>query len=347
MPGGTTKNVTLPDLSIRIMLSVLRDVSLDTQLAFQMAGMPEGLPNPPGDVLASQEFAFQKAFASLTGHRPDLWLETGRRYHLPSYRQLGMALMTSRDLRDMVNTSLLGRPLDYSLAEVSLLWNGDDLYGVVLDVGAVPEELREFTLYRDLGAMLTALNDVWKGEFPVRQIDLAASRFARANLLVRGNVLRFGAAQTAVLWDGCNSHRRLSHSDPIMHKAYLEEIRIISELRDGEDGPVDVLMAALRNWAGGPLTLPVLAAEIGSSERTLQRRLRARGVRFRDLADEARRRVALDLLTTTTIPIAEIAWRLGYSETTSFNHAFRRWAGTSPAQVRRRDREKARSPSLR
>jgi AraC-like DNA-binding protein len=34
------------------------------------------------------------------------------------------------------------------------------------------------------------------------------------------------------------------------------------------------------------------------------------------------------------IPIAEVAWLLGYRETSAFNHAFKRWTGKSPKQVR-------------
>jgi AraC-like DNA-binding protein len=34
------------------------------------------------------------------------------------------------------------------------------------------------------------------------------------------------------------------------------------------------------------------------------------------------------------IGVSQIAWLLGYSEVTSFNHAFRRWMSSSPKAVR-------------
>ena len=70
----------------------------------------------------------------------------------------------------------------------------------------------------------------------------------------------------------------------------------------------------------------------------MQRRLQDRGVKFRDLVEEARRQVAIELLTMGSTPIAEIAWRLGYSDTTSFAHAFRRWTGVAPGAARRGSR---------
>jgi AraC-like DNA-binding protein len=34
------------------------------------------------------------------------------------------------------------------------------------------------------------------------------------------------------------------------------------------------------------------------------------------------------------LPISEIAWLLGYRESSAFNHAFKRWTGTAPKQAR-------------
>ena len=36
-----------------------------------------------------------------------------------------------------------------------------------------------------------------------------------------------------------------------------------------------------------------------------------------------------------TLALAEIAFSLGYSEVSAFNHAFRRWVGQSPGHYRR------------
>jgi AraC-like DNA-binding protein len=35
------------------------------------------------------------------------------------------------------------------------------------------------------------------------------------------------------------------------------------------------------------------------------------------------------------VPLQQIAWRLGYSEIGAFNHAFKRWTGTSPGRARK------------
>jgi AraC-like DNA-binding protein len=78
-----------------------------------------------------------------------------------------------------------------------------------------------------------------------------------------------------------------------------------------------------------------LANATGTSVRTLQRRLKDAGVNYNDLQNDVRKTLALNLLENETMALGEIAFSLGYSEVSAFNHAFRRWVGQSPGDYRR------------
>jgi AraC-like DNA-binding protein len=78
-----------------------------------------------------------------------------------------------------------------------------------------------------------------------------------------------------------------------------------------------------------------LARATGTSVRTLQRRLSDLGISYSDLQDDVRRTLALNLLENDTLALAEIAFSVGYSDVSAFNHAFRRWVGQSPGDYRR------------
>ena len=78
-----------------------------------------------------------------------------------------------------------------------------------------------------------------------------------------------------------------------------------------------------------------LANATGTSVRTLQRRLKDAGVNYNDLQNDVRKTLALNLLENDTLALGEIAFSLGYSEVSAFNHAFRRWVGQSPGEYRR------------
>lgn len=77
--------------------------------------------------------------------------------------------------------------------------------------------------------------------------------------------------------------------------------------------------------------------------RTLSRRLRAEGTTFRQLADEARFRVAKQLLADTCMSLTQISTALNFSEPAAFTHAFRRWAGMAPSAWRQANRPVGRS----
>ena len=77
-----------------------------------------------------------------------------------------------------------------------------------------------------------------------------------------------------------------------------------------------------------------MARELGLSDRTLQRRVDDDGTTFRKLLLEARQELAREYLNRPDIGVAEVAYLLGFEDSNSFYRAFRRWEGTTPAQLR-------------
>jgi AraC-like DNA-binding protein len=71
-----------------------------------------------------------------------------------------------------------------------------------------------------------------------------------------------------------------------------------------------------------------------TSQQTLRRRLRAEGSSFQQLKNTVRRDLAIDLLTHTPMTIANIAARIGFSETSGFSRAFKEWTGLPPNAYR-------------
>ena len=80
----------------------------------------------------------------------------------------------------------------------------------------------------------------------------------------------------------------------------------------------------------GQARIGKIASELGVSRRTLARRLASEGLSFRTLLDRLRFDLAKRYLRERDLPISEIAWLLGYRETSAFNHAFKRWTGRTP-----------------
>ncbi len=79
-----------------------------------------------------------------------------------------------------------------------------------------------------------------------------------------------------------------------------------------------------------------VAKALAMSTRTFTRRLAEEKTSYAILLDQLRRDLAMRYLEDMELELTQIAWLLGYSEASSFNHAFRRWTGASPKAARAR-----------
>ena len=78
----------------------------------------------------------------------------------------------------------------------------------------------------------------------------------------------------------------------------------------------------------------LIAAQLGMSERTLQRRLQEEGTTYQEILDNTRHYLARELLRNTSLSLTDVAVQLGFAEPSAFFRAFRKWEGTTPGQYR-------------
>jgi AraC-like DNA-binding protein len=89
-----------------------------------------------------------------------------------------------------------------------------------------------------------------------------------------------------------------------------------------------------QEMAGGNPAIGTVAARLGLSGRSLQRRLAEEGTSFKEVLDSFRRGIARRLLSERDVAVYEVAYLLGYSDPSAFHRAFRRWHGESPRRFR-------------
>jgi AraC-like DNA-binding protein len=70
------------------------------------------------------------------------------------------------------------------------------------------------------------------------------------------------------------------------------------------------------------------------SKRTLVRKLSDEVFDFTEVLQQLRRDLAVRYLDDPKLHVSKIAWLLGFSEVSSFTHAFKRWTGKTPSQMR-------------
>lgn len=109
------------------------------------------------------------------------------------------------------------------------------------------------------------------------------------------------------------------------------------------DGASEVTLSYLRgmlrnNIAYQDLTLNDFASICRIHPRRIQRILWAKGTSYSQIKDDMRKSITEDLLSNTTLPIAQIALQIGLSGPAALDRAFRRWTGRTPTQFRAESR---------
>jgi len=112
----------------------------------------------------------------------------------------------------------------------------------------------------------------------------------------------------------------------------------------GGDIAAQVRAAIIRNLAHDKVRLASIAAELGLTPRTLQRKLSEAGASFQQVLDQARYALATDYLRQGGLSLVDIAFLLGYQEQSAFNHAFKEWSGMNPGAWREHAQSRPRLP---
>lgn len=110
--------------------------------------------------------------------------------------------------------------------------------------------------------------------------------------------------------------------------------RRLSELDESATTIERVRSALLELLPSGDASIGAVAHELGTSNRTLQRRLQHEGATFQTVLDKTREELGRHYLTTTQLSGAEISFLLGYEDPSSFSRAFHSWTGHTPEALR-------------
>jgi len=151
----------------------------------------------------------------------------------------------------------------------------------------------------------------------------------------RENVLEFAARDLDERLPAGNAELARQNDEVVArYLARIEHARVCSRLRGWL---IDQLPA-------GEPTEEAAARSLGMSLRNLQRRLEEEGTTYREALNDTRRAIARSYLDEGHTSVTEVAFLLGFADTSGFSRAFRRWTGLSPrAYVQDRARTRSRA----
>jgi len=152
--------------------------------------------------------------------------------------------------------------------------------------------------------------------------------------------VEFGAEADEIAFPSTVRDLPVVSADPYLHDlltGYCDEA-LARRTVGGGTTPSDVENAIAGLLPHGKARIDEVARRVGLSQRTLARRLAAEGLTFSDVLNRLRLDLAHRHVRDSDLSISQIAWLLGYQEVSAFTHAFKRWTGMTPREMRAQDR---------
>ncbi len=269
---------------------------------------------------------------ALTGE-PGLGFYMGLQTRASAYGFVGLGVSSAASLGEALELAVKFTPVVTAALSLRLRVEGG-LASLILEEHADLGSVRDVALisllvgFAQIGSALT-------GRELEGTVDLAIPEppyFYRFVHLAPS--IRFDQEVTQIVFDAAALDLPLAAADPAwlgLARKQCEQALEQVALENTFDARVRRLLAK----GDGYRSLEEVAAELSLSPRTLARRLAEQGCAFSSLVDQERREKALLLLRSPRYSIKDVTERMGYSTTTNFVRAFRRWTGRTPAAYRR------------
>jgi AraC-like DNA-binding protein len=151
-----------------------------------------------------------------------------------------------------------------------------------------------------------------------------------------GTNVEFGAAKDEFALNVDARELPLIHADTHLNDLLLKYCETaladkrgnMSELRTRVENAISSLLPH------GRVLVEDVARSVGMSERTLARKLSDEGLNFTEVLQQLRRDLAVRYLNDRKLHVSKIAWLVGFNEVSAFTHAFKRWTGKTPSEMR-------------
>jgi AraC-like DNA-binding protein len=332
-PAGPLRLPILGTASAYVMVRVAGEYGLSQDHVLRGTGIePDVLENARATIRVEQEVALARNLLRELAGVPRLGLLVSDRYRLSLYGILGWGMLCSATAGEALAFAGSYRDLTYALCGLCSRGAGDELH-ILVEGRGLPEDVRGFFVERTVGSVVRLLGDLMDGDAWLLGVEMTRERPAEARLFAEalGTAVRFGRPADRVRVDRRALHRPMPLANEQMLRLIEQECRQeVARRRAGlmlRDSVREYVLNRLPDLPG----MAEVAAALGTSERTLRRRLTEEGTSFSSVVLVSRRTLAEDLLLRGVPPV-QVSRRIGFAGPAAFTHAFKRWTGVSPRE---------------
>src|SRR5437899_1798379 len=151
-----------------------------------------------------------------------------------------------------------------------------------------------------------------------------------------GTKVEFGGERDEFVLNVDARELPLIHADSYLNDLLLKYCEAVLADRRGDTSQLRTRVenAISSVLPHGRVLVEDVARSLGMSERTLARKLSDEGLNFTKILQQLRHDLAVRYIDDRKLHVSKVAWLLGFNEVSTFTHAFKRWTGKTPSQMR-------------
>jgi AraC-like DNA-binding protein len=324
-----------PSAVSQVMINFTQHHGVDKATCLLGTGISEAaLSGAEGVISRAQEMRLIENIMLAIPEGSALGFELGLQYSLATFGVWGFALRTSKTLRDALQIGIRYLPLSTAYCKVSLIDEGDE-FGISLDPDTIPSHLRQFLLERDMATTVNLIKELSLSGFAIKKLEFIGRPSVDAERIEQlcGITPIFAGKRNSITVNRAQADLPFSNYDAELVLLLEQQCRLRMQRIEvsGVDGKV---RQKLLGDLGLGASLDEVASALAMSPRTLRRKLEQEGGSYRDIVDEERKQIAIQLLENTSMKIDDLAAHLGFMDSGGFVRAFRRWSSCSPSEYR-------------
>ncbi|HEX8283089.1 MAG TPA: AraC family transcriptional regulator [Pyrinomonadaceae bacterium] len=316
-----------------------RALGVAPEVLCRAAGLdPARLEDADNEIPFERLLALAECGARLTGDDA-FGLHVGERTDAKAYGLLGYVTINRRNFGEALGAMIRYQQIRTKAVEFTLEVSGAAAHLAYHYRAATPAPPAR---RQESEEMLSTMMRVGRGltgvDWSPREVHFEHAR--PADVSEHARIFRapvhFGAPLTKLVFDTSILELPLVGADPTLGsllERQAEESLAGAARRGGFAGRVrEVIKEGL---PGGEARIDAACRRLGVSPRTLQRKLREEGTTFQELLEDVQRALAEFYLRKSEVAICEVSYLTGFSQSSTFHRAFRRWTGRTPGEFRR------------
>jgi len=320
------------------LLLKLVDYGLSPLPMLEKAGIaPELLKDPKAKINLQQDITFVRAMLNVIDDL-DVGFHAGQCYRISAFGHLGLAAASSDSVEDAIEFFLKYIRLSYTHFDVSFfkaegkaILRFNDRYNL--------KELKRFYIERDFSFVLISTRDMFPRSYENQKFKAINFDFECPSTVEQYEGLfecavNFSMPYNEIIFDESYLDRPLPQANPLTRQLLEEQCETQHIETIGLQNYVQKIQQVIRISDETIPNLEDIAEQFHTTSRTIRRKLKAEGYSFQAILTEELSRKAIHYLETTNLTVEQISLRLGYSESASFIHAFKRWTGKAPKAYR-------------